>query len=124
MEFTEAQIADLNQMAVEGFAYAEDNQTEEQAAALVARMTAMQADPEAAKAEAMTDMSETFTACDSNGDGFLDEAEFVAWCNVMNEKKAAKGLFCDTREATGKEYYRICKASMPDAPGINMASML
>ena len=37
-------------MAVEAFAYYEANQTEEQAAALVARMTAMHADPEAARA--------------------------------------------------------------------------
>ena len=42
----------------------------------------------------------------------------------MNEEKAAQGLFCDTREATGAEYYRLCKATMPDAAGIDMGSMM
>ena len=40
----------------------------------------------------------------------------------MNEEKIAKGLFADTRKSTGREYYRICKEIMPDAPGIDMAT--
>ena len=69
-------------------------------------------------------MSDTFTACDSDGDGFLNEAEFLAWGASMNEKKAAKGLFCDDREGVGMQFYGICKANMPDAPGIDLASLI
>ena len=126
VEFTEAQIADLEAMAVEGFAYVRENANEEHKAALDARISAMKASTESAEAEkarVMAEMTEDFSSCDLDADGYLNEAEYLAFGNKMNVRKAAKGLFCDTREATATEYYRICKASMPDAPGIDMAVM-
>ena len=48
----------------------------------------------------------------------------MAWWTKLGEQQKAKGLFVDERQSVKDSYFRICKATMPDAAGVDMAIIM
>ena len=74
--------------------------------------------------ESMESMNKAFAEADTNQDGLLEEAEYMAWWGKLGEEQKAKGLFVDERQELKDGYFRICKAAMPDAVGVDMAIIM
>ena len=48
----------------------------------------------------------------------------MAYWTKLGEEQKAKGLFVDERQSIRASFFRICKATMPDAAGVDLAIIM
>ena len=110
-------IEEIETLTAGSWNYYQDNRPADKKAADIEKLEKMGTDEEF-KAQRMTEMTESFTAADANGDGRLDAAEWIVWCKAMNARKVERGEFEDDRQSEWEKWYAANNKIDPSQDGV------
>ena len=115
---SEALTARVNEFAAKACRHWADNCTPEQKAAGIAAHEEYKNDPEVGARE-MARVTEDWNSSDANGDGFLDQAEFIVYQEKQRVNAASKGTFAGKAEGHDEEWYAILNDINTEHDGIS-----
>ena len=113
-------VAELNEMAAEGFEYWRTNSSDAQRAVGQEELRKMAEEP-AFMEQIMKELNECFTGADANSDGLLDLEELKAFNAAFQALGEARGNFEDRRPESITRSYACLNQITPGTDGVSMA---
>ena len=122
MSLTEEQKAEVTAIVTENIARYREQATQAQKDAAAAFMEEGK-NPEV-KQQRMAAMQEKFAAQDTDNDGRLSQAEYIAWINSQTDEAREKGMWVEEGSDRKQRYAAVSDSIEPDVAGISMANIM